>query len=256
MIDSVILLLVGLFVGFFGTIVGVGGGLIVVPLLTIVYHFSPQNAVGTSMCIVALNALSGSLSYAKQKRIDYRTGIVFGLSTLPGAFFGAYLLQLVSKKAFDIGFAIFLFIIATYMMLRPKQEFRTDAASILTFKRPNYNKFLGILISFGVGFVASMAGIGGGIIHVPAMIYLFHFHPFIAVPTSHFILAISAVFASFSHASIGEVEWGFVPSLGLGAILGAQLGGTLSHRLKTIWILRGLLIAIVLAGLRLIMRNM
>jgi len=255
MIDSIILLFVGLFVGFFGTIVGVGGGLIVVPLLTIVYHFSPQYAVGTSMCIVALNAVSGSLSYAKQKRIDYRTGIMFGLATLPGAFFGAYLLQLVSRKAFDIGFAIFLFIIAAYMMLRPKQEFRTDSSN-LEFKRPDYNKFLGVLISFGVGFIASMAGIGGGIIHVPAMIYLFHFHPFIAVPTSHFILAISAIFASFSHASIGEVEWSFVLYLGIGAVIGAQVGGKLSHRLKTIWILRGLLITIILAGVRLIMRNL
>ena len=255
MIDSIILLFVGLFVGFFGTVVGVGGGLIVVPLLTIVYHFSPQYAVGTSMCIVALNAISGSLSYAKQKRIDYQTGILFGAATLPGAFFGAYLLQLVSRKEFDIGFSIFLFLVAAYMLARPSTEFRTENSSAFQFHRPRYNKFLGSLISFGVGFVASMAGIGGGIIHVPAMIYLFRFHPFVAVPTSHFILAISAVFASFSHAYIGEVEWSFVPYLGIGAVIGAQVGGKLSHRIRTIWILRILMITIILAGIRLILRN-
>jgi len=252
MIESFFLFAVGIIVGFFGTILGVGGGFIVVPLLTIMYQFSPQVAVGTSMVIVALNAISGTIAYVRQKRIDYQTGFLFAIATLPGSFLGAYILQYISKPVFDIGFGIFLCGIVLYLGIR-KQPF-SEIIDIASFQRPAYNKILGLSISFFVGFIASMAGIGGGVIHVPAMIYLFYFPPFIAIPTSHFILSISATFAAASHASIGEVQWNFVPYLGLGAIMGAQLGGKLSHQIKSQWIIRGLLVVMILGAIRMIVR--
>lgn len=254
MIDSLFLFTVGVFVGMFGTIIGVGGGFIVVPLLTIVYQFTPQHAVGTSMVIVALNAISGTFSYVRQRRIDYKTGLLFASATLPGSFLGAYLLQMVSKPVFDISFGIFLLCISTYLGIRKQPV--VEILSIDSFQRPNFNKFLGMIISFFVGFVASMAGIGGGVIHVPAMIYLFGFPPFIAIPTSHFILAISATFAGGSHAFIGEVEWSFIPYLGLGAVIGAQIGGKLSHTIKSKWIIRVLLVVMMIVAVRLIGRNL
>ncbi len=253
--ESTLLFFIGVFVGMFGTIIGVGGGFIIVPLLTIAYSLSPQQAVGVSMCIVALNAVSGTIAYAKQKRIDYHTGILFALSTLPGSFLGAYLLQKISKPVFDVGFGIFLICLAVYMFIRPTLKSSAEIFDPATFQPPQFNKPLGMFISFLVGFVASMAGIGGGVVHVPAMIYLFHFPPLIAIPTSHFILAISATFAAGSHALIGEVEWSFVPFLGAGAIIGAQLGGKLSHKIKSLWIMRGLLVAIVLVAIRLIAKH-
>ncbi|MFZ4619935.1 MAG: sulfite exporter TauE/SafE family protein [Bacteroidota bacterium] len=253
MIESIVLLIVGILVGCFGTIIGVGGGFVIVPLLTIVYQFSPQHAVGTSMAIVALNAISGTIAYVRQKRIDYKTGLLFASATLPGSFLGAYLLQHISRPVFDIGFSIFMIATAAYIGIRKQNAVKE--IDIATFQRPNYSKPLGVVISFFVGFVASMAGIGGGVIHVPAMIYLFYFPPFIAIPTSHFILAISATFAAASHASIGEVEWSFIPYLGTGAVIGAQIGGMLSHRIKGKWIIRGLLTVMVLGAIRLILRN-
>ncbi len=254
MMESIFLFAVGIFVGMFGTLIGVGGGFIVVPLLTIVYQFTPQLAVGTSMVIVSLNAISGTISYVRQRRIDYKTGLLFAAATLPGSFLGAYLLQIISRPVFDVSFGIFLLCISTYLGFR-KQPL-TEIISIDSFQRPNYNKFLGVLISFLVGFIASMAGIGGGVIHVPVMIYLFGFPPFIAIPTSHFILAISATFASGSHAFIGEVEWRFIPYLGLGAIIGAQIGGRLSHKIKSVWIIRALLVVMMIVAVRLIGRNL
>ncbi len=254
MMESLFLFAVGIFVGMFGTIIGVGGGFIVVPLLTIVYQFTPQLAVGTSMVIVSLNAISGTISYIRQRRIDYKTGLLFAVATLPGSFLGAYLLQMVSKPLFDVSFGIFLLFISTYLGFRKKQI--GDVRTIDSFQRPDFNKYLGVTISFLVGFIASMAGIGGGVIHVPAMIYLFGFPPFIAIPTSHFILAISATFAGGTHAFIGEVEWKIIPYLGLGAVIGAQLGGRLSHKIKSVWIIRALLVVMMVVAVRLIGRNL
>jgi len=252
--NELFLFLIGIGVGMFGTIIGVGGGFIVVPLLSIVYHYTPQYAVGTSMMIVALNAISGTTSYIRQRRIDYRTGLLFASATLPGSFLGAYLLQMISRPVFDVSFGILLMSIAIYMALR--KEIPATNIDMTSYQRPEYNVPLGMFISLLVGFVASMAGIGGGVVHVPAMIYLFHFAPFIAIPTSHFILAISATFAAASHAYIGEVAWNFVPYLGVGAIIGAQVGGTLSHKIHSRWIVRGLLAVMFLVALRLIGRNL
>ncbi len=255
MIDVVILLTVGIIVGFFGTVVGVGGGFIVVPFLTLVYNVSPQDAVGTSMCIVALNAISGAYSYARQRRIDYRTGVIFSLSMAPGAFLGAYLLQMISKMAFDIGFALFLLAIALYTTIQENNKSKLPAAvRPAEFVRPQFNMASGIAISFFVGFYASIAGVGGGLIHVPAMVYLFHFHPYFAIPTSIFILAISSTVAVGSHALVGSVLWGFVPALGCGAIIGAQAGGKLSGKFNHTILLRVLVVVIVIAAARLISR--
>lgn len=253
--ESIILFVVGIFVGMMGTIIGVGGGFIVVPLLTIGFSLSPQMAVGISMCIVALNALSGTVAYAQQKRIDYKTGILFGAATLPGSFFGAYFLQRISKPVFEVGFGFFLICLASYMFISPPVKSDGNGIDMQTFQRPDYNKPLGFFISFLVGFVASMAGIGGGVVHVPAMIYLFGFPPYIAIPTSHFILAISATFAAGSHAFVGQINWSFVPFLGAGAVIGAQAGGKLSHKVKSTWVIKGLLIAIILVAIRLIVKH-
>jgi uncharacterized membrane protein YfcA len=254
MIDAIVLTFVGIIVGIFGTVVGVGGGFIVVPFLSIVYSLSPQQAVGTSMCIVAFNSISGAISYARQGRIDYRTGVIFSVAMFPGAFLGAYILQMISRKGFDIGFAVMLLSIAAYSMMKENSRGKNAPVQPVEFIRPQFNMLLGIIISFGVGFYASIAGVGGGLIHVPAMIYLFHYDVFYAIPTSIFILSISSSFAVASHAAVGSIAWTFVPFLGVGAIIGAQIGGKYSKKIDGTLLFRVLAVVIVIAALRLIFK--
>ncbi len=259
-LEHLFLFAVGIAVGMFGTIVGVGGGFIIVPLLMIVYKATPPIAVGTSLCIVALNAISGSLSYARQKRIDYRTGMLFALATIPGAIAGASLIDYIPIAAFDVAFGVFLMVMAAYITMKPsvKQEAVGSRASLEfdPLHRIQYNLPLGMFVSFVVGFLSSLAGIGGGVVHVPAMIYLFYFPTFVAVSTSHFILAISTTVGAASHISLGHVLWDKVPSLGIGVIIGAQIGARLSHKIHTQIIVRGLAVAVVIVALRLIVKHL
>jgi uncharacterized membrane protein YfcA len=259
LLEHLFLFAVGIAVGMFGTIVGVGGGFIIVPLLMIVYKATPPNAVGTSLCIVALNAISGSISYARQKRIDYRTGMLFALATIPGAVAGASIIDHIPIAVFDVGFGIFLMVMAAYMTLRRSVPRETGGSPSLEFdpsRRIQYNLPMGMFVSFIVGFLSSLAGIGGGVVHVPAMIYLFNFPTFIAVSTSHFILAISTTVGAASHVSLGHVLWDKIPPLGIGVIIGAQIGARLSHKIHTQIIVRGLAIAVVIVAIRLIAKHL
>lgn len=260
LLEQLLLFAIGIAVGMFGTIVGVGGGFIIVPLLMIVYKATPSTAVGTSLCIIAMNTISGSISYARQQRIDYSTGLLFALTTIPGAVAGASLIGYIPTAAFDVGFGMFLIAMAAYMMMRPSVRGEQGGSPTVSRFDPShrihYNLAMGMSVSFLVGFLSSLAGIGGGIVHVPAMIYLFHFPTFIAVSTSYFILAISTTVGATSHISLNHVLWDKVPSLGVGVVIGAQIGAKLSHRIHTQIIVRGLAVAVVFVAIRLITKHL
>jgi uncharacterized membrane protein YfcA len=144
------------------------------------------------------------------------------------------------------------------MLLKPDRggdKGKAEAHAFDPSQRVHFNMPLGIFISFLVGFLSSMAGIGGGIVHVPAMIYLFNFPPFIAVATSHFILAISSTIGAGSHAVLGHVMWDKLPGLAIGAVIGAQLGAKHSHKVRSLYVIRGLAIAVIFVAVRLIVKH-
>jgi uncharacterized membrane protein YfcA len=113
---------------------------------------------------------------------------------------------------------------------------------------------LGALLSAGVGFVSSLLGIGGGIIHVPLMVYVLGFPTHVATATSHMVLAMLAISAVAMHAGTGSLA----PALGralpiaAGVIVGAPAGAWASGRLEGKWILRALAVALISVGVRLL----
>jgi len=91
---AVVLCLIGVGVGAFGTVIGAGGGFILTPILLLLYpHDSAQTLTAISLAAVFFNAASGSVAYARQRRIDFHSGTVFAIATLPGAVAGALVLE-------------------------------------------------------------------------------------------------------------------------------------------------------------------
>jgi uncharacterized membrane protein YfcA len=272
-VDWTLLLFVlfGMAVGAYGTLIGAGGGFVIVPVLLLFLGWPHQQAVGTSLLVVTANAASGSVAYWRQRRIDLRTGWQFALATLPGALLGSFVVDLFSGRIFNLIFGILLVAVSLYLMVRtekpagrgPHLERPAGAAGwgwtvrhLVDSRGETYDfgfsKGWGIVLSFGVGFLSSILGIGGGIIHVPALITLFDFPAHVATATSHFILAISAATGTVSHLALGHVRLVEGIAMALGAIVGAQVGGAISHRVYGRWIVRGLAAALTLVGIRLI----
>ena len=232
----------GVLVGAYGTLVGAGGGFLVVPALILACGFDPKLAVGTSLAVVLCNAMSGTWAYARRGLVEWRTALVFAAATVPGSLLGPHLLAMVPERAFKAAFGLLLLGLAAWLLFKPAPP--ADAGGA------RRGLFWGAVLSLGVGFLSSMLGIGGGVIHVPVLIYLLGFPAHVAIATSHATLAVSAGFGVAAHAREGQVLWGTALPIGLGALVGAQAGAWLSRRVAMPWVIRALGAAIALVGVR------
>jgi uncharacterized membrane protein YfcA len=249
------LTLLGLAVGCIGTLVGAGGGFILMPALALLYPAeSPAALASISLAVVFFNALSGSIGYARQKLIDYRSGSLFLLAGVPGAILGALITSYIPRAAFDLLLGVCLILAAASILifgaLRPAPSAHAAPALIQTAHR----RLLGVVISFFVGIISSLLGIGGGIVHVPAMVFLLKFPVHVAAATSHFVLAGTSLAGTIAHLAGGEYTHGFrrTAALSLGAVVGAQIGARLARRTPSTWIMRALAIALILVGVRVV----
>lgn len=270
-----LLLLAGFIIGTFGTLIGAGGGFILVPLLIVFYpKLSPETVTAISIAVVAVNALSGSFAYAKSGRIDYKAGVVFALFTIPGSILGVLTVPYLPQKLFNGIFGVLLIVLSGYLFYKNKaaanhQPLNSPLGKALRHRRLtdeagvvyqySYNQTHGIIISIIVGYLSPLLGIGGGIIHVPAMVNWLQFPVYIATATSHFILAVMATVSVIVHAFNGTYNdpgiLKMIMWLALGVIPGAQLGAYFSHRIKGHLIVRVLAGCLILVGIRILIKS-
>jgi uncharacterized membrane protein YfcA len=266
---ELLLIPLGFAVGAYGTIVGAGGGFVLVPVLLLIYpNEDPVQITAISLSVVFFNALSGSAAYARLRRIDYVTGAIFAAATIPGAIIGAYVVSDVPRNTFDLMFGLLLGGLAIYMLwgtnrretIRPPMRgrfvmTRAMAAGEAESFRYSYNWLVGALYSTGVGFVSSLLGIGGGVIHVPIMITLLHLPAHVAVATSHFELVFKTGAGSGVHLLNGDLAGDNLlraALISLGAIPGAQAGARIAQKIHGAMIARLLVIALVALSARLL----
>jgi len=262
----------GLFAGAYGTMIGAGGGSLIVPALLLLFHLPVQTILGMSLWTVFANAASGTFSYSRFRTIDYRSGILFVLGVIPGAILGAFAAGHVPPRVFSLLFGSLLVGMSVLILRRPETPFipvrekvRTYEAYLrreLTVRRVTdvhghryiyyVNTRLGVAVSFMSGFASSLLGIGGGILHVPAMILLLQFPSHVAIATSHFVLAISSITGAAIFTLQGHLAWRRTLALAIGAIICAQAGARLSHRMSGTWLKRLLAIGMIVVGVRMV----
>jgi uncharacterized protein len=264
------LMALGFGVGAYGTLIGAGGGFVLMPVLLILYpKEGPEILTSISLAVVFFNALSGSEAYGLMKRIDYRSGLMFAAATVPGAVIGALNTSHVSRSLFDIIFSVLMVAAAVFLLFRPGAPRATskqssDSRYCITRHLVDahghqydysFNPFLGIGLSLFVGYASSFLGIGGGIIHVPVLGYFLHFPVHVATATSHFVLAIMALTGTVVHIVTGTFSHGVhrTIALAIGVAVGAQLGAHFSQRIRGTWIIRSLALALGLVGIRILM---
>lgn len=256
----------GLVLGAFGTLIGVGGGFILMPVLLLLDpQASPETVTSISLAVVFFNSMSGAGAYAHMRRIDYKSGLLFAAATIPGAILGALTTDLIPRRQFNGLFGILMVLLAVYLcryrpvQTAPAAESNPNYVTCTVVERNGtvhtyaYHQRLGIGLSVLVGYLSSLLGIGGGVVHVPAMVRLLNFPVHIATATSQFILAVMALTGTIVHLAHGSFSQGGLSQtlcLALGVLPGAQLGALLSNRVRGPVLLRILAVALFGVGLR------
>lgn len=262
---------IGFIIGTIGTLIGAGGGFILVPLLIIIHPgFSPETITAISMAVVACNAISGSVAYMSVKRVDYKAGFIFALCTIPGSILGVLTTKIIPRDIFDIVFGVVLFALAVFLFIKggtqtsvnkPVSDHKGWVQVHLTDKWNEkydyaYDMRKGTILSIFVGYFSPLLGIGGGIIHVPAMVEWLRFPVHIATATSHFILAIMATVSVIVHIYSGSYDDPLILKMTIGLVIGvipgAQLGAYLSRKIQGKMIIKALALSLGIVGLRIL----
>lgn len=246
----------GLIVGAFGTLVGSGGGAVMVPvLLVLLPQETPATVTAISLAAVFFNAYSGTVTYMRMGRVDYHLGTLFTLASLPGAVLGVLLIRQMPRNLFDPLFGVLLLIIGGFLLANP---LGSAAAGAEGSSAPvsDHRTLLGSIGTAYISVLSSLMGIGGGIIHVPFLIRILRMPPHNATATSHFVLTFVALTATVTHVAMGEFNRGLAQTmyLAVGVMMGAPVGAAISTRLRGSLIVRLLAAALCLVGLRLLAR--
>jgi uncharacterized membrane protein YfcA len=253
-------------VGVFGTLVGAAGGFLLVPILLFLYpQETPAAITSITLTVAFFNALSGSIAYGRLRRIDYRSGLLFSSASVPRAVIGASITTLLSRGIFQTLFGVTLLLVSIYLFIRPQRHQNGTAGKLVQVSRRmidtdgnviiySFGLIKGVTIAFGVGLISGLLGIGGGIIHVPALTQLLSFPTHIATATSHFVVAITTLAAVITHIVSGVFTGGVrrAAVLSAGAIIGAQFGARLSQKVSGVLIVRLLAAGLAIVAIRLL----
>ena len=265
--EYLILAVIGLISGIIGALVGLGGGIILVPItlfigitLGMIDGITPQTVVGLSVIMMIFTGLASTLSYMKTKTIDFKSSLIFFVGSIPGTLLGAFVNKGLDLPSFNLYFGILLIILSTLLLVRKylkpvswfvnhgkKRTFIDKEGQTHIF---GYPIWFALLLTFCVGFASGLFGIGGGSILVPAMILLFLFPPHVAVGTSMFMVFLSAMVNSVTHISLGNVPWLYTIPVVPAAYIGAKIGAILNQKMKSETLVFALRIILLILGIR------
>ena len=219
----IILVIIGFGSGILGSLIGVGGGIVMTPVLTYM-GFSPAVIASSSLIAVFATSISSTITYIRKKYINYWLGLKLALPAIPGSIIGGFFSNFISLEYFKIYFAILLTAVGLYIFFKNKIINKT-------LDRTPKPLFYLILISgtFGAGIISSFFGIGGGIIFVPILVIIYKLKMINASPTAQFTLLISTITGLLTHIILEHPDYSYGIALAFGAFFGAQLGSRSIH---------------------------
>lgn len=203
-------------------LLGGGGSILTVPLLAYVAGMDAKEAIATSLLVVGVTSAVGAISHARAGRVQWRTGILFGLAGMVGAFVGGLLSRFIPGTVLLIAFAVMM-IATAIAMLRGRKK---SAESVEGEKSMPVGKIL--LDGVVVGLVTGLVGAGGGFLVVPALALLGGLPMPIAVGTSLVVIAMKSFAGLGGYLSAVQIDWRLAGMVTAAAVVGSLIGGRLT----------------------------
>jgi uncharacterized membrane protein YfcA len=230
--------------GVFGSLLGLGGGVLIVPLLTLVFGLELREAVGVSLVSVIMTSSVAAGVYLERHTADLRLGMRLELFTAVGALIGGSIAFLLSERLLALLFAGLLIYVAVSML-----RARTPAAPAAPPGEPETyevrNMRLGVVGATGAGVLSALLGVGGGIVKVPLMHLGMGVPLRVATATSNLMVGITAAASAVIYVIHGGVDPYVAGPTVIGVFLGASIGSRISHR-GDVRVLRFLFVAVLL----------
>jgi uncharacterized membrane protein YfcA len=234
MLSYLLIILVGLVAGTLGAIIGVGGAVVMLPASEFLMNLSTVDSIGTTLFAVMFTALSGGWAHYRQGNVNVSWGLRVGLGGLLGVVLGSYLFKeyLSTQEHLLTLMLAVLFAFLTIRMAKDTwQEIknRDSGQNQTSSKAPLWTM---PIVGLVVGCLTGVLGLGGGFLIVPAMIWLYGAPPYLAVGTTLLaILPITAV-GAFAKLSQGFVVLPIALLMGVGTLIGTQLGAPVTRFIK------------------------
>ncbi len=260
--DLWLLPIFGFLIAIVASLTGIGGGIFIVPVLTLLYEFLPANAFGTSLTVIIFTAVASTLNYARQRRIFWKTGLVLVLTTAPGAYVGAWLTEQLAEDTLGLIFGFFLIAVAIYVILgfndRGRSKGGRDETSVELSDSALVHSgriiAIGAGLSFFGGLASGLLGIGGGLLVVPVMAFVMGMSIHFATATSMFTMIFTSLSGFVKHYQANHVNFETALLLALGAVLGAQVGAYASKRVSSKNLRRIFGIVLIISGINMIIK--
>lgn len=256
-----------LLAGLVGALTGLGGGVVLVPLLTLVFKVDIRYAIGASLVSVIATSSGAAAAYVKEGLSNIRIGMFLEIATTIGALVGAHLATRVSTHAIAIVFGVVLLFSAIFSRRpRPAHERNLQRDPFATRLRlngsfpdteglRNYNVQrvpTGWSLMFGAGTLSGLLGIGSGAMKVLAMDQAMKIPFKVSTSTSNFMIGVTAAASAGVYLSRGYIDPGLAMPVMLGVLAGSLIGAKLLVRLHTKWLRLGFAVVIALLGIEML----
>ena len=230
--------------GLFGSLLGLGGGVLIVPLLTLVFGLDLREAVGVSLVSVIMTSSVAAGVYLERHVADLRLGMRLELFTALGALIGGSIAFLIDERFLALLFAVLLAYVAI-SMLRSRASGPAAASAEMSTSYEVRNLPLGVVGATGAGVLSALLGVGGGIVKVPLMHLGMGVPLRVSTATSNLMVGITAAASAVIYVIHGEVDPYIAGPTAIGVFLGASAGSRIAHRVD-LRVLRFLFVAVLL----------
>ncbi len=247
--DIVVLIIIGAVAGLMGSMMGVGGGVLIVPVLSLFLGVPIHQAIAASAVAIIANSTTGAISYIRKGLANIRLGMTMETMTTVGAILGGFTATVLSAEALKGVFAVLLFLMSIYIYTKTRlkgsepdatgepgpldasyyDEYLKRDVRYRTKKLP-----VGLGASLVAGNLSGLLGIGGGLIQVPVMTVAMGIPMKAAVATSNFMIGITAVAGAYVHYIRGNVNPTVAVPVALGVTVGAYVGSRLTPKVSNV----------------------
>jgi uncharacterized membrane protein YfcA len=250
-LDLVILLfIISIAAGVLGSLIGLGGGVVVVPVLTLLFHVDIRLAIGASIVSVIATSSGAAAAYVRERMTNLRVGMFLEIATTTGAVTGAYLTTLLPARALFVLFGVVLAYsaVATYRKRHadhPLAVSHDRIANALRFHGAYYDEAVGKEIPYAVtgtlpglgmmyvaGLVSALLGIGSGALKVPAMDLAMHLPMKVSTATSNFMIGVTAAASAGVYFARGQIDPIIAAPVAAGVLGGATIGARVLGKIE------------------------